>query len=90
MGNIIITIDKICKTISGTINSGMDIKGSFDSAHSYYNSSQRKADLAKANKIYKKERIFMKFSIILWIAIIVSTIYLCVTGNDIVLKLLHI
>lgn len=55
-----------------------------------YYEKQREGELIKAQKISRRSDFVANLMVILWVVFIVGTIILCVTGNDIVLKVLHL
>ena len=55
-----------------------------------YNSNQAKADLMVVQKLRKRTDFVAGLTVVLWLVLIIGTIVLCVTGNDIVLELLHL
>ena len=59
-------------------------------ATKYYNSNQAKADLMVVQKLRKRTDFVAGLTVVLWLVLIIGTIVLCVTGNDIVLELLHL
>lgn len=69
---------------------GVRFANHVDDAIDYYNSEEREMDLQIIESYDRKNNISAILFIILWILIIVATIVLCVTGNDVILKLLHI
>ena len=52
--------------------------------------NQAKADLMVVQKLRKRTDFVAGLTVVLWLVLIIGTIVLCVTGNDIVLKLLHL
>lgn len=56
----------------------------------YYNSNQAKADLMVVQKLRKRTDFVAGLTVVLWLVLIIGTIVICVTGNDIVLELLHL
>lgn len=80
-----------------TIENGMDtargIMGTVRHAVNgleYYTSEKRRAELRKANRIHNFTCFLTWFIIILWVAILITTIVLCATGNDAVLRFLSL
>jgi hypothetical protein len=56
----------------------------------YRKSEEWKKDVEKAHKIDNIQGAIEIFFLVLWLAIIVATVVLCVKNNDIVLTLLHL
>lgn len=66
-----------------------DVRDHYRTGRDYYD-QQREGELIKAQKISRRSDFVANLMVILWVVFIVGTIILCVTGNDIVLKVLHL
>lgn len=95
--NILDTTNDLMGVANSTLNKANnalegvnDVRNHYRSGRAYYNSEQAKADFAKASKINRKSYFVSYLMVILWVVIIIGTIVLCVTGNDIILEVLHL
>lgn len=75
---------------NSTLEGVNDVRNHYRYGRDYYYSDEAKADFAKAKKINRRTDFIAGLTVILWIAIIIGTIVLCVTGNDIILQILHL
>lgn len=66
-----------------------DVRDHYRAGRDYYD-REREGELIKAQKISRRSDFVSNLMVILWVVFIVGTIILCVTGNDIVLKVLHL
>ena len=71
------------KNITGTVYHAVE-------GLEYYASEKYQADRRKADRINTFSRFLLIFTIILWAAILITTIVLCATGNDVVLRFLSL
>ncbi len=56
----------------------------------YSKTEKYKKELAEAKRIDKKGDRMMYFFIVLWLIMIGATIIMCIMGNDVLLRVLHI
>lgn len=85
--------NKAVDTASGVLNVANDareIYRHYENRRSFRDSEEGKAKLAKAERIDEIGEVVFKMNVIIIFLMIVITIALCVTGNDILLRLLHI
>lgn len=76
--------------IRDTVQEGIDIKNHIGAAKRYHDSGQYKRDKKLADKYESKERRWMICSFLLWVIMIIATIVLCISGNDVILQLLYL
>lgn len=88
--NILDTTNDIVNVANNTIKGVSDVRDHYRSGKKYYNSEEAQVDFAKAEKLSQKSDFVTGLMVVLWLVLIIGTIVLCVTGNDIVLEFLHL
>lgn len=85
--------NKAVDTASGVLNVANDARETYrhyEKKKGFKDSEKGKAQLAEAERIDEIGEVIFKMNVIVIVLMIVIMIVLCVTGNDIVLRLLHI
>lgn len=89
-------LDKL-RDVSDLVDSASDALNSVERLGETYEKSRndresgRKAFYEReSNRYWNKTKRLMAFCIILWLFFIVATIVLCIQGNDIILRYMHI
>ena len=85
--------NKVVNNVGNVVKAANDARATYrhyEKRKGYRDSEEGKEKLAKAERIEKIDAIVFRINVILVVSIIVATIALCMSGNDIVLKLLHI
>lgn len=84
-------------TVLKNANKVMQVANDANETYKHYqysmkfrNSEEGQTELAEAKRLNAIGEVVFKVNIILIVLMIAATIILCVTGNDIVLRLLHI
>lgn len=90
ISNLLHEITDGIDTVSNAKHSAMNIANNISENSQYSKTDQYKNDFLKSIKIETKSRRLLKFSLLLWTLMIVITIILCIIGNDIILRFLHI
>jgi hypothetical protein len=85
--NILDTTNEAVSTANNTLKG---VRDHYRSGKKYYNSKKAQVDFAKAEKFNRQSDFVTGLMVVLWLVLIIGTIVLCVTGNDIVLELLHL
>lgn len=85
-----ISANQVLNATNKVLNSMTEISDHYVNGEKYYNSKQAKADLVEVQKLRKRTDFVAGLTVVLWLVLIIGTIVLCVTGNDIVLELLHL
>lgn len=91
--DILSTVNKAMNTLSAVSK----VTGDISSIGNSYNRRQQSKESGELERIKQQIAIYdkkmarlIRCGLILWIALIVVTVILCITGNDIVLRFLHI
>ena len=85
-----ISANQALNATNKVLNSMTEISDHYVNGKKYYNSNQAIADLMVVQKLRKRTDFVAGLTVVLWFVLIIVIIVLCVTGNDIVLELLHL
>ena len=85
-----ISANQALNATNKVLNSMTEISDHYVNGKKYYNSNQAKADLMVVQKLRKRTDFVAGLTVVLWLVLIIGTIVLCVTGNDIFFELLHL
>lgn len=85
-----ISANQALNATNKVLNSMTEISDHYVNGKKYYNSKKAQVDFAKAEKFNRQSDFVTGLMVVLWLVLIIGTIVLCVTGNDIVLELLHL
>ncbi len=69
---------------------GQEIKGHIGDRYEYYRSEHRLIEKEKGDRLKRISSIICNLTFLVWGFFIIATIVLCVTGNDVILDLLHL
>lgn len=72
------------------LSNAIDVVDHVSSAADYMKSERYRLERELIKKYEKKVDTLVAFFLILWLSMIIGTIVLCVSGNDIILRLLHV
>ena len=90
MGQKILMAIGIMHMANDVLGEVAEVSQHYQAGRDYISSEEYDQDLIAVRRIEKMSSFVMVFMMVLWAILIIGTIYLCVTGNDIVLRLLHL
>lgn len=89
MDEILDKTNSVMDVANSTLNGVNDVRNHYKKGKRYLKEQSVKDDI-KVQKIKRKTNFVVRLMLILWAMMIIGTIVLCVTGNDIVLQVLHL
>lgn len=89
MDEILDKTNQVMDTANNTLDGVNDVRNHYKNGKRYLKEQSAEDDI-KVQKINRKTNFVVRLMLILWAMMIIGTIVLCVTGNDIVLQVLHL
>ena len=89
MDEILDKTNQVMDTANNTLDGVNDVRNHYKNGKRYLKEQSAEDDI-KVQKINRKTNFVVRLMLILWAVMIIGTIVLCVTGNDIVLQVLHL
>lgn len=89
MDEILDKTNQVMDTANNTLEGVNDVRNHYKNGKRYLKEQSAEDDI-KVQKINRKTNFVVRLMLILWAVMIIGTIVLCVTGNDIVLQMLHL
>lgn len=89
MDEILDKTNQVMDTANNTLEGVNDVRNHCKNGKRYLKEQSAEDDI-KVQKINRKTNFVVRLMLILWAVMIIGTIVLCVTGNDIVLQMLHL
>ena len=89
MDEILDKTNQVMDTANNTLEGVNDVRNHYKNGKRYLKEQSTEDDI-KVQKINRKTNFVVRLMLILWAVMIIGTIVLCVTGNDIVLQVLHL
>lgn len=89
MDEILGKTNQVMDTANNTLEGVNDVRNHYKNGKRYLKEQSAEDDI-KVQKINRKTNFVVRLMLILWAVMIIGTIVLCVTGNDIVLQMLHL
>ncbi len=89
MDEILDKTNQVMDTANNTLDGVNDVRNHYKNGKRYLKEQSAEDDI-RVHKINRKTNFVVRLMLILWAVMIIGTIVLCVTGNDIVLQVLHL